>query len=435
MESNKEEAIRCLDIARKHWDSGNLPSAHKFCTKSIALYDSKDAQQLLDRIVKARADASGSSEPSASTSSASGADAHPSAAGVKHRGAPTASSSASSKSETQREFTPAQAALVRRVRTCKVTEYYEILSLTKDCDEGDVKKAYKKLALQLHPDKNGAPGADEAFKLVSKAFQVLSDPDKRRMYDSNPAADPEQRSAGMSRGSHFHSAGGGFEGEISPEDLFNMFFGGGGGGGGGFGGGPFGGTPVFTASFGGPGGGFRTANFGGQRRPQQQQPRRPQTPAEQRWSQLMQLAPLLILFGLSLLQMIPSLFYDTPPPDPGFAFRPTRYFSEQRRTSALDIPYYVNSPEFQKHPIYQSIPEEARASDKAGASSATLYKFERGIERAHLTNTCNIRLEEQRQKIDALSGFMGFGADWVQIRKLQAMRIPECDDLRRSGWA
>lgn len=113
------------------------------------------------------------------------------------------------------------------------------------------------LALALHPDKNGAPGADEAFKsgpnfldllcssshdhatVVSKAFQVLSDPQKRAAFDRS-GFDPESRSSGHSH-SHPFSGNGGMspfgEGELSPEDLFNMFFGNGGfGGQGGFGG-------------------------------------------------------------------------------------------------------------------------------------------------------------------------------------------------------
>jgi len=78
--------------------------------------------------------------------------------------------------------------------------------------------------------------------VVSKAFQVLSDSDMRAAYDSNPSADPSSRFSGATATHRHH--GGGFQGEVSPEDIFNMFF-----GGGAFGentaafGGPFGGSP------------------------------------------------------------------------------------------------------------------------------------------------------------------------------------------------
>lgn len=54
--------------------------------------------------------------------------------------------------------------MVDRVRKCKHTAYYEILDIKKDANDLEIKKSYRKLALLLHPDKNGAPGADEAFK-------------------------------------------------------------------------------------------------------------------------------------------------------------------------------------------------------------------------------------------------------------------------------
>jgi len=76
------------------------------------------------------------------------------------------------------QYTVEQIAIVERVRKCKHHEYYEILELEKTANDSQVKKrysnligivltnSYRKLALQLHPDKNGAPGADEAFKSI-----------------------------------------------------------------------------------------------------------------------------------------------------------------------------------------------------------------------------------------------------------------------------
>lgn len=64
-------------------------------------------------------------------------------------------------------------------------DYYEILGLTKGATEEDLKKAYKKLALKFHPDKNRAPNATDAFKKISTAFACLNNPEKRRIYDQH----------------------------------------------------------------------------------------------------------------------------------------------------------------------------------------------------------------------------------------------------------
>jgi len=63
-----------------------------------------------------------------------------------------------------RSYTTEQKVAVDRVRKCKSTDYYAILNVEKEVTADGVKKAYRKLALVMHPDKNGAPGADEAFK-------------------------------------------------------------------------------------------------------------------------------------------------------------------------------------------------------------------------------------------------------------------------------
>ena len=69
-----------------------------------------------------------------------------------------------------RAFTVEQKASVMRVKKCKATDFYDILGLEEvrtTCSDGDIKKAYRKLSLLTHPDKNGFPGADEAFKSTS----------------------------------------------------------------------------------------------------------------------------------------------------------------------------------------------------------------------------------------------------------------------------
>lgn len=140
MESNKDEALRCLSIAQKHYDSGNLQSARKFCQKSKALFESSQADKLLAAIDNA----------AASTSTAkSQAEEHPSAAGMKHRSAQSANNNgtAGGMGGEKREYTHEQHMVVKRVRACKVTEYYEILAVSKDCDEADIKKAYRKVCM------------------------------------------------------------------------------------------------------------------------------------------------------------------------------------------------------------------------------------------------------------------------------------------------
>jgi len=151
MEVNKDEALRCLGIARKHLDARNLPSARKFCEKSIRLYETDAALKVLKLIEKAELDG-GAEEPSdkpASGSRTTTTEEHPSAAGMKHRHPSSASTStngtAGGMGGEAREYTPEQMAVVKRVRKCKVTAYYEILAVTKECDDAEIKKAYRKV--------------------------------------------------------------------------------------------------------------------------------------------------------------------------------------------------------------------------------------------------------------------------------------------------
>src|SRR3954471_12454042 len=111
-------------------------------------------------------------------------------------------------------------------------DYYEVLGVPRDADEETIRRAYRQLARQYHPDVNKDPGAEERFQEVSEAYEVLSDPEKRERYDR---LGPNWRSAGASPGSGSGGQGfGGFddvqvdfgEGFGEYSDLFEGLFGG-----------------------------------------------------------------------------------------------------------------------------------------------------------------------------------------------------------------
>jgi molecular chaperone DnaJ len=127
-------------------------------------------------------------------------------------------------------------------------DFYEVLALKRDATEAEVKKAYRKLAMECHPDRNnGDKAAEEKFKLVSEAYEVLRDPDKRAAYDRYGMAGVKgQGSSGGFSSMHF---------DLSEALMvFMRDFGIGGGGGGGFAG--------FENLFGGGGGGRRDRRRG-----------------------------------------------------------------------------------------------------------------------------------------------------------------------------
>src|SRR4028118_2323619 len=100
-------------------------------------------------------------------------------------------------------------------------DYYEILGVSKSAGDDEIKKAYRKLAIKYHPDKNpDDPKSEDKFKEAAEAYEILSNPEKRRRYD-------QFGHQGVGSGSH----GGG---SMNMDDIFSQFgdiFGGGGGGG------------------------------------------------------------------------------------------------------------------------------------------------------------------------------------------------------------
>lgn len=124
-------------------------------------------------------------------------------------------------------------------------DFYATLGVTRTATPEEIKKAYRKKALECHPDRNqGNPKAEAEFKSVSEAYEVLSDENRRRIYDQY--GEEGLRGAGMGGGPGGFPGGGGFS---SMEEALRTFMGA-------FGGGRGGGESIFDSFFGGGGGGF-----------------------------------------------------------------------------------------------------------------------------------------------------------------------------------
>lgn len=115
-------------------------------------------------------------------------------------------------------------------------DYYEVLEVSRSASDAEIKKAYRQKAIQFHPDKNpGDHTAEEKFKEAAEAYEVLSDPEKRKRYD-------QFGHAGVNG-----QGGGGFGGGMSMDDIFSNF------------------GDIFGSAFGGAFGGFGGQSSGGRR--------------------------------------------------------------------------------------------------------------------------------------------------------------------------
>ena len=142
----------------------------------------------------------------------------------------------------------------QKVDSARNRDYYQILGLNRNATPEEIKKAYRKLALKYHPDRNSETEqtkkiAQRKFEDVSDAYSVLSDPKKKQMFDQGiDPLNPETASGAGGPGMSFHFSGG------NPEEIFKMFFGGEGGG------------DTFFKTSSGPGsnfGNFQFFNMGG----------------------------------------------------------------------------------------------------------------------------------------------------------------------------
>ncbi|XP_060941810.1 dnaJ homolog subfamily B member 14 [Limanda limanda] len=370
MEGNRDEAERCLNIATTALEAGDKEQAVKFLNKAQRLFPTDRAKALLDALSK-----NGSSAGNGAYRRRP-AESSDSTGGRSEREGKESGGSDSSKG-----FTKDQVEGVTRIKRCK--DYYEVLGASKEASEDELKKAYRKLALKYHPDKNHAPGATEAFKKIGNAYAVLSNPDKRRQYDVTGGEEPSPPGHSHGAGFDFHR---GFEADITPEDLFNMFFGGG-----------------FPSS--------STHTFTNGRTTFSQQTDARQERTEERgdggFSMFIQLMPIVVLILVSILsQMLVS------PQAYSLYSRPSTGQTLKRQTENLRVDFYV-SRDF-----------------KSEFKGSALHQIEKNVEEDYVANVRNNCWKERQTKTDLLYAAKVYRDDRMR-KKAELLTMDNCKELDR----
>ncbi|KAI4317583.1 hypothetical protein L6164_025444 [Bauhinia variegata] len=210
MDGNKDEALRCIRLAEEAIVSGNKDRALKFIKIAQRLNQDLSVDELLAMCEKL---------DSQSTASPSKGDD----VGWVEKEQGSVKSDGNLNGE--RSYTHEHVQLIRQIKG--KNDYYAILGVEKTCSVEEIRKAYRKLSLKVHPDKNKAPGSEEAFKKVSKAFKCLSDDDSRRQYDQVGLVEEFgfNQQHNVMRRRRRTTAHDFFDDEFDPDEIFRAFFG------------------------------------------------------------------------------------------------------------------------------------------------------------------------------------------------------------------
>ncbi|KAI5622342.1 dnaJ-like subfamily C member 18 [Silurus asotus] len=391
--SDKEESDRLIEKAKLCLRSGQKEKALQILYEAQNIYPSTRARVLIDAIVKNGSAAAPETERT-----------YTPPPGWRNSDIPirrqhqrnSAGVTGEAPSDDKKSYTEEQRQGVLRIQRCR--DFYEILGVSKDASDEDLKKAYRKLALRFHPDKNCAPGATDAFKAIGNAYAVLSNPEKRQQYDQygeqGTTETPSHSTAqpGYTHTHHrtFHRD---FEPDISPEEIFNIFFGGR------F---PTGNIHVYTNR------GASYSHFYQQRRRRAYE-RREEEVQENRsqntFTAFLQLLPVLVLILISVITQLMA----TNPPYSLF-YKPSMGLVVSRETQHMGIQYYVD-----------------KSFDYHGGA---LDELEKTIESDYINHLQNSCWKEKQQKSD-LANLGQLYRDERLKQKAETMKLDNCEKLHR----
>lgn len=353
MESNRGSAEVCVNLALKAIVDRNYEKAEKLLLKAEKMFPSQKAKELLTYL-----------------STINGTQPPETCKQRKSKFQTGGNETEGDVKKTEITYTADQMEIVKKIKPLR--GHYEILGVTKEATACEIKRAYKKLALQLHPDKNRAPGATEQFRKVNIAASILTDDIKRKEYDTCSVFDNQCPYSGSSqyysRSNSEYSEQHSFDtGDISPEEFFNIFLGG------------------FTSR--------RNPRYSARRHDENKQPS--------------------LVFGLIIILILISMLTSFFSSDPVYSLAYSNKYSVLRHTENLGVPYYVK----------QGFGDEYRGS---------FVRLEHAVEEDYIITMKHHCFRERtyRESLMARARNIGSRSQYTQAESLKA---PSCDKLVKIG--
>lgn len=381
MDSNKEEADRCQKLAHKAIQVGDFDKAKRLLEKANRMYPSDTINEMLNRLNSKNINSNQKNNSPKNNTHRSNISSSK----------PTRSAESINSNDSKGATSASEASESMCKRILKAKNFYETLGVAKDADEIAIKKAYKKLALQLHPDKCKAPSAEEAFKRIALAFQTLSDSEKRKDYDTFGENGPPSHSAtGDVRYYQYHS-----DGFLTPEDLFRMFFGG---------------VPAEVS--------FQRQRFtrDGTRSTTRMYTSHSNNngintnPLWQKIASIIQILPVLLMLFLAIIgNFLPSFF---PEDKPLYSLNRTREYNRQKWTGINNIPFFVNP--------------RSNFDNLFPPNSIKLQELEVQIEMIHFTRECGV---EERIILQDIA-YAKYYQSRSKLKEIQNRSKPNCEKLK-----